>query len=198
MSQIMTGGVLGGVVWFLWGAVSWMVLPWHNATLPWLPESEAIVGAIAPRVPETGVYLFPAADLDENGHPKVFEEEYLRRHREGPIGMLIWRREGVDPLSGAVFAKGIALNFAQAFLAAFLCWAAAGRLPTYGCRVTFVALLGVFAALSTHVAGLVWFHFPAAHFLVMAADVTVGSLLAGLAIAWRIRPPAGASCGAGS
>ena len=32
-TTLVKGTVLGGLALFLWGAVSWMVLPWHQATL---------------------------------------------------------------------------------------------------------------------------------------------------------------------
>ena len=26
-------GILGGIIVFMWGMVSWMVLPWHTSTI---------------------------------------------------------------------------------------------------------------------------------------------------------------------
>ena len=33
MKRLFWGTVLGGLVVFGWGAISWMVLPWHASTL---------------------------------------------------------------------------------------------------------------------------------------------------------------------
>ena len=46
-----------------------------------------------------------------------------------------------------------------------------------------VGLLGLFAALVTHVAYLNWMWFPVDHTLAMSANVVIGWLLAGLAMA---------------
>ena len=51
-----------------------------------------------------------------------------------------------------------------------------------------VGLLGLFAALVTHVAYLNWMWFPVDHTLAMSADVVIGWLLAGLAMAAIVGP----------
>ena len=41
MKKVVIAGLLGGLVYFIFGALSWMVLPWHNATVKTLAREES-------------------------------------------------------------------------------------------------------------------------------------------------------------
>lgn len=53
---------LCGIVMFVWGIASWMVLPWHeNAANRFADESE-VAEVIRKNAPEAGIYWLPFAD----------------------------------------------------------------------------------------------------------------------------------------
>jgi len=100
---------------------------------------------------------------------------------------------GGDSLAPAVcnvtaLARGFLQMFASALLAAVLLAIAGPRLKSYVSRVGFVFLLGLFAAVTIHLAEPVWFARPWDYHLVMSFDECCKALLAGIVLAVVVRP----------
>ena len=185
MKRILLAGLLGALVVFTWGILSWLVLPWHDVTLHQLPIAEPMLDVMRTNLPSSGVYAFP-------GHPENGSSEEMAEWREkyqrGPVGLLFYSPQGKDPMSPVPYMIGFLLNFVTATLAAYLLSLTLARTVHYRQRVIFVARLGVFAALVSHIALWNWMFLPVAYTIVMALDLIVGWVLAGLVIAWRIKP----------
>lgn len=186
MKRILLAGMAGGLVYFVWGAVSWMVLPWHNATLKDLPGEQAILPVLRQNIGASGVYWFPGMQQgrEDEQAMKSFEE----LHRAGPVGWLVYHAAGREPMPSSTFVKGFVIDFLAAFIAAALV-ASAGS-ASYGRRVSRVVLLGLFAGLVSHAAQWNWMLLPAGYAMTMIADLAAGWLLAGFAIAAIARPRA--------
>jgi hypothetical protein len=86
-----------------------------------------------------------------------------------------------------MLAAGLLIDFLAALLAAYIV-SLSDRCRHYLPRVGVVALLGVFAALVTHLAYWNWMTFPLDHTIAMAIDVVIGWIVAGLVIAAIVRP----------
>lgn len=192
MKRVLLAGVLGALTVFVWGAISWMVLPWHPATVHNIPDGEPVVEMLRDRDLLTGVYHYPGELHDEDEPAAVTDADrsaWTDRYRRGPnVNLLVYSSEGSDPFAPATFARGFLLLLIAATLAAYLLSLAAPSLPAYGQRVLFVALLGVFSAVVSRFEDWNWLLFPTDYTLVMAMDLVVGWLLAGLVIGWQIRP----------
>jgi biotin transporter BioY len=102
--------------------------------------------------------------------------------------MLIYNATGTNPMSPQPFIGGFVLNFIIATLAAYLLSLSVAKMTAYSQRVIFVTLLGVFAALTSHIVGWNWMYIPTGYSLVMSADTVINSLVGGLVIAWQIKP----------
>ncbi len=63
IGRVVLGGILGGLVVFLWGAVAHMVLPLGMVGFRDLPNPEPILAAMRSNVSEDGLYFFPGAPL---------------------------------------------------------------------------------------------------------------------------------------
>jgi hypothetical protein len=153
--------------------------------MPNLPNEDAVVEALRGNITATGVYQFPGVPTsDAEG------EAWIEKYKRGPFGQLIYHADGADPMSPQPFIGGFVLNFIIASLAAYLLSVAVAKMAAYSQRVIFVTLLGVFAALASHIVGWNWMYIPTSYSLVMAADLVITSLVAGLVVAWRIKPEA--------
>ncbi|MHC4340312.1 MAG: hypothetical protein ACYSX0_08900 [Planctomycetota bacterium] len=189
MIRILIGAVLGAVVVFAWGFLSWAVLNWH--LMPGqLPDEEAVVSALKDSTQERGVYWIPGwghrPDMTEEQQKKA-EEDHKRKYREGPIAYLVYDPAGNNDTESSMMLRGFILTFLAALIAAAMLAAASPGVRRYRDRVSFVAFLGVFVAVVADGANWAWFHHPMNHTLVTAADHIVGWLLAGFAIAWVVR-----------
>lgn len=183
MPRLLVAALLAAVIVTLWGAVSWTVLPWHSMVVEGIPDAEPVADALAERLPGSGLYHHPGIGEGEDPDAR------MERYRRGPnINFLVWSETGSDPFSPWLLGRGFLLNLVAAFLAAALLAAAAPALPGFGSRVLFIGLLAGFAALQSRLVDWSWWRFPLDYSLVASLDLVIAWSLAGLVLAWRIRP----------
>jgi len=186
MARIIAAGVVGAVVYYVWGMLAWMAVPLHTPTLNALPAEQAIVDALKAQSLESGVYVTPfAADPADMGDP---ESEFMQKHNAGPIFSIYYQKEGAVPMNAGVLGIGFVIDLLGAMLAACLLSSIGPCGRNYWCRFGFVAGLGIFVALVGHLSYWNWMHFPLGYTMAFVIDVTVGWSLAGLAIAAIVRP----------
>lgn len=147
MKRFVLGTVIAAVVCFVWGAVYWMS-PMATGTFK-QAKSDSLLGAeLKLTLGETGVYFLPGAAQGT--------EEYAKAHREGPIALLFFQREGAEPMAGSTFAAGFAHGWVTIALIAVLLGLALPALSSYASRVGFVTLAGVASGVFSHIGGTVW------------------------------------------
>lgn len=190
--RILLGGVLGGVVLFVWGFLYWAVL--SDTLLPYkhMADQAAVVEVLQENLPETGIYWFP---MPQHNPDATAEEKQAAReaaeesHREGPLGAVIYHAEGGEVMPPSVLVKGFVINFFSALLASILLCCACGR-SGYAARTAFVFGLGLFAAASVHLIAWNFMFNPMGFTLLKIGDTIVGWFLAGLVIAAVVKPRA--------
>lgn len=181
--RVVFAGVLAAVVYFMWGFVSWMVLPWHDWTIRPMPaEDQAIVSQmLAQRVGVTGVFYFPDMPRDPGDVAAV--EQWKQRHREGPIGTLMFHREGWEPMTVGTFATSFGLNLLVGLGLAWLVWLTRHVTHDYWQRAGVCVLVGLLMAAATDLMWWNWMFHPLDYAVVNALDHIVATVLMGLAIA---------------
>jgi hypothetical protein len=184
MTRLLIGALLAAVVMFVWGFFFWTVLPQKFSVMRPLPDGDEVAATLKKGLPESRVYLWPFGDCSETSEM----EELARRHEEGPLVQITYRKDGVKMMNPAVFAAGFGHFFLSALLAAVLLQFALPNLPSYFCRVSFVALLGLFAALFIDLSTPIWFHHPVGFPLYNFAYHATSWLLAGLALGAVVKP----------
>lgn len=179
--------VLGGLAAFVWGNVSWMVLPWHNWTIKNMTiEGEAAVSeALRAHAGADGVYTLPGYPMEEGGDAW---DAWMERHRQGPIVLIQYRAEGAEPMTPAVMVTGLLISVIASAVIAVLLSMAGGSLNTWPRRMGFLALLGAFAALVSHGALWNWMYEPWDYALVMGLDIVATYLIAGSVVAAMVKP----------
>jgi hypothetical protein len=85
MKKVILGGLLGGVVLFVWGAISHMALPLGTVGLRSMPPAlePAVLGAMQSGMSERALYFFPGLDLSK----KMTDEEqqaWNLKYQAGP------------------------------------------------------------------------------------------------------------------
>src|ERR1043166_4347759 len=184
IKRIVIGAVVGGVVMFIWGALAWMVLPLHTPTVKEIPNEDALRAVIRENVKEPGFYAVAGWGRGEGQSAERQEQKY----REGPRGVMVLHPSGGDPYMAKTFMVGFVLDVLACCLVAWLLSKAAGGLASYGARVQFVTVVGLFAGVATHLMYWNWLEFPTNYTIGCMADVTIGWLLAGLAISAIVKP----------
>ncbi len=162
------GGLLGGIVLFIWGSVSWMVLPWHNATIKSFKYDVAVEQSILANTDGAGLYLLP--NCHSQDHKKANQ----------PFGFFVFSPQGYGSMT-----KGMVYYFLIEVLGAFLvtCLLIYANISTYRLKVAFIILLAVAMGVICKLPDWNWWKFPLDFVLVNIADLVIGWFLAGLVIA---------------
>lgn len=193
MKKILIGGLVGGLVFYIWQSFSWMMLPWHMPKN--IPDPEPVVELLQERITEHWVYHFPSfpdemndKSLSKDDKKKVWDAVEAR-YKKGPrIMQMVYLPGGGPFMYSAQFVFGILINIVMATVAAYLLSLASGKLSGYGQRVIFVALVGLIASLSGPITNWNWWLYPAGFIVAVAVDMIIAWVLAGLVIAKIVKP----------
>lgn len=185
MKRIVIAGVIGGLIVFVWGFVSHVVLPLGEIGFESLPNDEPVISALKGSVPESGLYFFPGFP-DHRDATKEEEEAFMARVRQGPSGIVVYTAEGKEPMAPSQLLTEFLTSAVAALVAA---WVLASVVGGYGKRALLVALLGLFGFASIMLSYWNWYGFPTDYTLANGFGEVVGWLLAGLAMAKIVPAP---------
>ena len=188
MLRILIAGLVGGLIYFIWGMMAWMALPLHTPTINGLPAESEISQALQDQGLETGVYTIPFLSNEDDWQSP--ESDFAKAHAAGPIVSIYYQKNGAAPMPTKMLAGGFVIDFVAAALAACLLSSMGSCCNGYWCRVGFVAGMGIFVAFVGHASYWNWMYFPAGYTIAFMVDVIVGWTLAGFAIAALIKPVA--------
>ena len=177
---IAVGAVLGGIVLFVWSAISWMALPWHNMTFASFADEEAVTAVLFENASGPGVYLLPNPHA-EGRNPS---EEEMAAMMKQPFLYGSVQPGGAPPMGRAMGFSFLG-NVLAAGLMTWLLLQTKGK--TFVQKVKFVKLTALFAALVAVLPNWIWWGYPAAFIAVTFLDLMIGWGLAGAAIAWATR-----------
>ncbi|MEP7271913.1 MAG: hypothetical protein ABI882_10455 [Acidobacteriota bacterium] len=191
--RLLIAGLLAGVVVFFWGFFSHSVLGLGESSMKSIPNEPAVISALSSNIAESGFYFFPGAGLGADRLPKEQQEAAMQKwdadYKTLPHGILIVKK----PTGAALpFTKLLLIELGTTvlggLLAAWLLSLAAPSLPSFIGRVFFVAVLGFFASVNIDASYWNWYDFPTGYLTSSLIDSTVGWALAGVVLAFMIRP----------
>lgn len=189
MVRLVAASLIGGLVVFAWGSISWMVLTWHMTSMKPLPEADATFAAIQEKLPDSGVYYYPP--MYEEGADEAAAEAWAEKRTGGPyISMLIYSKSGYMEGMPRQFVTGYLLEVVGAGLIACLICLAGPCLQSYGRRVMFACMIAIFATFAGPLMEWNWWEYPDEFATPMVLDGIIGWSLAGLAIAAIMKPQA--------
>jgi hypothetical protein len=96
MLRIILAGIVGAAIYYVWGMAAWMVLPLHTSSMAGLPNQEAIATALQGQDLQTGVYMIPWSDNEDDWQDP--ESEFVQNHRAGPLATIYYTQEGSEPM----------------------------------------------------------------------------------------------------
>lgn len=170
MGACIKGGVVAGIVLFIWSALSWMVLPWHKTTLNSFKDEKALVEVIKANVTKSGIYFLPMKEMEvteqKSASPLVFASVHL---------------EGMPASMAKPMIIGLIGQIIAAMLVGWLLLCTSGL--SYLQRVGFVLIFAIAGSIIADLPNWNWFAFDTNYTLVLAADMLIGWFLAGLVLA---------------
>ncbi len=167
MKKCILAVILSAVVLFVWGFISWAILPWHNAVANKFVDESAVSAVLKENASSAGMYYLPFAQEDLK--PGVL------------FALANVLPDGVDMNMGEMMGVGL-LGQAVSALLVILLLCRTSNLDYWG-RVRFVALAGVAIGFVSHFPYWNWFGFSTSYTLVIILDSLIAWLLAGLVMA---------------
>ena len=167
MKNCILAVILSAVVLFVWGFISWAILPWHNAVANKFTDELAVLSVLKENAPSAGMYYLP------------FEQEDLKPGVLFALANIL--PDGVDMNMGEMMGVGL-LGQAVSALLVILLLCRTSNLDYWG-RVRFVALAGVAIGFVSHFPYWNWFGFSTSYTLVIILDTLIAWTLAGLVLA---------------
>ena len=187
------GALLGGLALFVWGFVSWMVLPWHMTTLTKFKDEGTVAQAIAANASIQGIYLLPNPHKHDPSlsadKQKAEEVESMKLMVNGPFMFASVTPQGGKGMNAALLIQ-LLTDVIGALLATMLLLKTRGL--NFVQRLGFVLGLAVMIFVSAHVHYWNWWRFPTDYTMVALADLLIGWTLAGIVIA-KLTAPVGAT-----
>jgi hypothetical protein len=184
MKRIAIAAAVGGLVMFVWGAITHMVTPLGGAGLSSMPAAaEAVVtGAMTANLGDDAMYMFPGGY--EQAGTEAERDEWMRRYAAGPTGLLIYHPHGGRTMNAQLMGTELLSNILAVAVAA---WAAA-HARSYGRRLLLVTAFGLAAWLAIEASYWNWYGFPTNYALAQLVDQVGGFFVAGLVVAKIVRP----------
>jgi hypothetical protein len=183
-TTLLLAAALGGVVAWLWGAISWMALPWHHVLLRRFEGEEEFVRVLERAAPVSGVYGYPGVPCPPPGatpeQRAAADRDVLEQMRRGPLVLAFVERRGFPPVWRPMLGA-LAVYMFVSLLLGWLLLHAPG-LP-YGRQVLFVAAVGLAGAALCRLPDWNWHRIDVRWTGVLVADATVCWTLVGLVLA---------------
>jgi hypothetical protein len=182
VKKLAIGALGGGVVFFLWGVVSWMVLPFREASLNKFTEEDAVAAAVQANAPRPGIYFYPGTEPNlPREQRQAAQEAAMAKMEQGTVLFVS-------------YSAGRSVSMARPMVTHFVMLALASLIITwtllqtrglsYWGRVGLVILLSFAASLVAVLPNWNWWGFSTAYVWSEVLDLLIGGLLAGLVIAW--------------
>lgn len=183
VKKIAIAAVLGGIAFFLWGAISHTVLPFANNAFLQFTNEEAITQAILSHAPASGMYFLPWVPHSPEG---MTEEEFkaAKKKAEDQLmnGPFILASVRLGPMGS--FPNYLLIQlFTDMLTALAVCFVLLNtREMSFWNQVFTIEWIGLagFAALSLPQWN--WYAFSTAFTLAEMLDIVVGFFLAGMVI----------------
>ncbi len=191
--RIFIGAILGAIIAFIWGNISWVVMDWHMKAVHQFKDEAAIVKVIKDNAPESGVYFIPRLPSDFTTKPgqdqKTLKAQHDVRVTEGPRAFLAVTVGPGDPAMKKQIIQYFLTYLAYALVLSILLARCANG--SYITRVFYVGFLGLLMASYGEMLAVTWFNYSWEFALINSLDGLISWTLAGLVMAAVVRKPRG-------
>ncbi len=177
--------VLGGIVVFIWGIVSWMVLPWHASSFNKFTNEMAVAEAIQQNAPQSGLYLLPNLFSNSNASKDQMQQG-MNMMNNGPVVFASVQVNGVNQQS--MLGPMVLALVMQIIGAGIVTWMLLQtKALDFRKRVGFVTLFGFAIGWLGMLPEWNWWGFAGSYVVMGIIDLVIGWFLAGLVIARCMR-----------
>lgn len=185
--RIVLGGLLGGVVMFLWGAAAHTFLNLYGTSVRPMPAAAeaAVVATLKDGLTSPGFYFVPGMDWKKAAPAE--QEAWAEKYKAGPRAIVVYQPTGALPMGPPQLLRQLVNDIAVGLLAALLLATACPLLSRYSSRLMFVVLLGAVPWLALSLPYWNWYGFPSDFTLVTLLDTLLAFLFGGFVLAGVVK-----------
>ncbi len=180
---LIKGCILGGIIAYIWLAISWMVLPWHCWVLHSFQQEEVVSNAILQNTSKNGIYMIPNF-CGAKGAEFQQKQELMKK---GPFVFASVLRNGYNYSSPIPYIIALIIQLIGALFITYLMLMA--KPLSYWNRVRFITLVGLTVGILGHALYCNWWGFSFGFIILEIVDLVIAWFLAGLAIAFVAKRP---------
>lgn len=178
MVRMLIASMVAATAVFLWGAAAWMGGLWDWGVRD-MPIDGGVNILLSGGLDESGAYAFPPRPVEDGTETDATKasnlETWERKCRGGPLGMVLVRVEGGEPMDGKVLARGFAIEWAASLMLAILATLVRGG---FGRRLLAGTVATLFAVAATHGVSWNFLFFPDTYSAAMALDSLISWMIA--------------------
>jgi hypothetical protein len=179
--RVLVAGLIGGIVFFIWGAVAHMALPIGEMGMKQANAEDPVLAALRDNLPGEGVYMVPGL-APEKMSDEAAVKAYSEKAKNNPNAFIIFQPVGRDGMNmGPQLAVQAVTDILSAIIVA---WVLSLGAMGFGKRVAASAGLGLFSWLTVSAPWWNWYRFTTDFTLGSLLEQVLGWLIAGVAIAW--------------
>lgn len=190
MKKILIASTVGAIILFLWGFLSWAILPLHFHTYMHSQVQDPILKILANSSVETGAYLLPMADNRNLSYAdSKYREESKRVMTENngkPMATVYYLKEGYDA-SGMTFLRGFLFTFLSALAACLILSPGLAAMNSFFGRWWLTLLVGLLIGSAGPLMQYNWMGMPWKFTVDMLADSFLNWAVVGLWFAWYLK-----------
>jgi len=178
--RTLIAGLIGGIVFFIWGAVAHMALPIGQMGIHVATAENPVLTVLHDNLPGEGVYMIPGL-APEKMSDKAAAAAYSAKSLASPNVLLIYQPQGRDgmDMTGNLLKQFVSDTLSALVVAFVLALGAFG----FAKRVFIATALGLFSWLTISVPYWNWYRFPLDFTVGNLLEQVLGWLLAGIAMA---------------
>lgn len=179
--RVLIAGLLGGIVFFIWGAVAHMALPIGEMGMKQATAEDPVIAALRDNLPGEGVYMVPGL-APEKMSDEAAATAYSEKAKSNPNAFIVYQPVGRD---GMAMGPNLGIQAATDILSALIvAWVLSLGAIGFGKRVVAAGLLGLFSWLTVSLPWWNWYRFTTDFTIGSLLEQVLGWLIAGAAIAW--------------
>lgn len=186
MKQLIIGSLVGALILFFWGFLSWTLLPVHFKSYHYTPAQDSVMSLINSSNLESGAYLMPMADNRTGDYYGTYMPAMKKNHeamKGKPFVSVFYSKEGIDsnPLR---MLSGLLINLISVLCASIILFAANARSGGFFGRWWIVMLIAAIISLEGQMIGVNWLGVPWHFAIGLIFDHMVGWALCGAWLSW--------------
>jgi hypothetical protein len=184
VKSLFKGSILGGIVVYLWFAISWMLIPWHCGTLQEFSNERQVAQILQQNAQKDGIYVIPNLRCGSD----TLTAEKKEIVESGPFVFVSLTKKARAFDSYTMYIKAFVIYAVGALLITFM--ALQTHKLSYWQKVGFITLVGFTVGFLGKLPFWNWWGFSFSFVLIEILDHVIAWLLAGLVIAACIRKKA--------